>query len=148
MRMYIINDCFAGLGGLYTFHIELVWDQLLFGFRYGSYGDIYCLDLDYYEVGWIKCEHEFDALGMNPVTVRDKDNEIHIIHFGAHFGDESSYHLKAKLSDLVPSDILELNAGKYEILVNGYLRECQLLPSDLSHMIVRFYPVFYKYTHD
>ena len=43
-----------------------------------------------------------------PLAITDKNNEIHMIHFS----DEEPYYYKARLADLVPMKILELNRKK------------------------------------
>ena len=124
-------------GGLYTFHAVLAWNQIIFGFQYDQ-NNIYCLDLDHSEIKWIKCDHRIDFKDQNPVTIIDKDNSMHTIHFS----DQIPYYFKAKLIDLVPTKILDLNRGKYKPLIHGYIREYMMLPSDLIQMILLFYPVF------
>lgn len=132
--------------GLYkSFDVLLAWDQIIFWLDYSSTNkwSISCLDLDHNEK-WYKSTAQIPEFKYPPCSVKDNDNNIHLITFQK----EKNAHYKALLTDILPLQIFKLNQIKYNPLITAYIRQLEkahkmtFIPIYLKRLIANFYPIF------
>ena len=131
--------------GYRSFDVLLAWDQIIFWLDYEETPkwSISCLDLNH-NSKWYKSTVKIPKFEYQPCSVKDNDNNIHLITFQ----NKKNAHYKGSLFNILPPEILELNKIQYNPLIIGYIKQFEktdrmtFIPIYLKQLIAKFYPIF------
>ena len=114
----------------------------------GTYNEIWCYDV-WFDKKWIKCKYVFPSLFNKCKAIVDKQRNFVHFMFIQYDHDQTAFHFKMDLYQLIPSTLLTLYQKKYNLLLNKYvnaMNESDILSCnvsvDLVCIISRYFPVF------
>ena len=115
----------------------------------GEYNEIWCYDA-WFDKKWIKCKYVFPSLFNKCKAIVDKQRHfVHFMFIQQYDDDQTAFHFKMDLYQLIPLRLMKLYQKKYNLLVHKYLNvmnksdivSCNI-SIDIVCIISRYFPVF------
>eukprot|EP01084_Bolivina_argentea_P163700 284742_1 len=125
-------------------------DQIVVLFFHNMSGlNIWCLDLinndKWYQSAHSLSNKKFDKIFWDHTAPHrfiftDCQDIVHVMKFGPN----CNFHFKASALDIISSEIVVLNRNKYNLLVFGYIKKCNIsfIPVQLKKLVFAFCSIF------
>ena len=117
-----------------------IYDSVVISFPTSSYwSDIWCLDLK--NKRWFKSKYKIPYMHQCTL-VNGMDNFVYFLDYKK---SEVAVNFKISLSDIIPSEMYEINKENNTILINGYMNDIAkdtdyICPDSLMNLVLLYYP--------